>query len=314
MQNKQHLYTFIYAINEIGLCRLECQELFGQVENEKMLFTNTVIEPSHSAFIKKRLDIYCKANNYNTLLGDIEKQNIFAEDFKVEYLILEGDNTNYADRLKKLKDIGYRIEGTPNYHNPTTSYAMCHYGNYWYFGQVLKNNYAWLKHKEKPQSFSNSINIKIAKALVNIAVKGNCKLNLLDACCGVGTVMLEACFAGINIEGCDINWKVCVKSRENLAYFNYSAPVLRSDIKDITKHYDAAIIDLPYNLFSRADENTFLHIITSAAQITNRLVIVSTADITFAIKNAGMKVTGHASVKKMGKTLFERHIWLCERI
>ena len=142
----------------------------------------------------------------------------------------------YSERLQKLRDIGYRIEGEPNYYSPTITYAICNYKNVWYFGILIKKNADWLKHKKKPYSFSTSIDMDIAKALVSIASKGEKTYQLLDACCGVGTVMLEACISGFKIDGCDINWKACKHARLNLAHYNYTAKVYCSDVKDLDKN------------------------------------------------------------------------------
>lgn len=181
------------------------------------------------------------------------------------------------------------------------------------FGILIKNKFAWYKHRKKPYSYCNSINANIAKALVNIAAKSNKEKTLLDACCGVGTIMLEACFSGNNIEGCDINWKICNNARKNLSHFNYKANIYRSDIKDISKRYDAAIIDLPYNLYSRATDSEILNIVKSTAKITDRLVIVSTSDITNLINNTGFRLLDYCKVSKRGKTNFARKIWVCEK-
>lgn len=177
----------------------------------------------------------------------------------------------------------------------------------------IKNNFKWHKHKSKPFSYSNSINVSIAKSLVNIAAKGNKQQKLLDTCCGVGTILLEGCFAGYNIEGCDINWKVCKQARENLSHFNYTTNVYRSDIKDMQNKYDAAIIDLPYNLFSHATDTHLSNIIESATKIANQLIIVSTTDISELINSAGLNVSDYCSVNKIGKTKFNRKIWICEK-
>jgi tRNA G10 N-methylase Trm11 len=155
--------------------------------------------------------------------------------------------------------------------------------------------------------------VNIAKALVNIAAKADNENKLLDACCGAGTIMLEACFAGYDIEGCDINYKIVKQARENISHFNYTANIYRSDIKDISKRYEAAIIDLPYNLYSYATDNHILHIIESTAEITNRLVIVSTSDITNLISNTGLRISDYCSVSKIGKANFTRKIWVCEK-
>jgi len=312
MHIKKYIYIYRYDQTESELCKLESRNIFNKEEKNKLLFSDIKTEPSSSAFINKRLDIISFSEDYSTLIIKIKKEGICIEGFKVEYLVFDGDTTEYAERLKKLKDIGFSIEGNPDYYNPTITYALCYYEGIWFFGMMIKNKFDWYKHKQKPRSYSNSISTNIAKALVNIAAKANKENKLLDACCGVGTIMLEACFSGNNIEGCDINWKICKDARENLSHFNYSANIFCSDIKGISKRYDAAIIDLPYNLLSCATNHDISHIIESTAKITDRLVIVSTSDITNIISNTGLRISDYCSVSKRGKTNFARKIWVCE--
>lgn len=316
MQENTHkyIYTFNYENIESDLCKLESKYVFGTKEQNKLLFSDQKIEPSISSFIKNRIEIISFASDYDTLLNEIKKEDIRVEGFKVEYLVFEGDKTEYANRLSKLRDIGFSIEGMHDYYNPKTTYALCNHENTWYFGILVKNNFDWHKHKQKPHSFSNSISVNIAKSLVNVAAKGNKEAKLLDACCGMGTIMLEACFAGNNIEGCDINEKIAKNARENLEYFNYNTKIYHSDIKDLDLKYDAVIIDLPYNLFTKVNDNDISHIIKASAEITDRLVIVSTTDITAIISDIGFVISGYCSVSKRGKTKFARKIWVCEKV
>lgn len=313
MQNKKYLYSFSYHDPEYELCKLESRSIFNEEEKGKVLLSNVKIEPSSSAFIKTRLDIIAFSEDYSSLIAAVKKEKICVEGFKVEYLVFDGDTTEYSDRLGKLKDIGFSIEGTPDYYNPTITYGLCYFEGVWCFGILIKDKFDWHKHRQKPHSYSNSIGTSIGKAIVNIASKANKEKNLLDACCGVGTILLEGCFIGSNIEGCDINEKVCKNARENLSHFNYKADVYHSDIKDISKRYDAAIIDLPYNLYSSASDNDIINIIESSAEITDRLVIVSTIDISDLINNAGFIVSDYCVVSKMGKRKFTRKIWVCDK-
>jgi len=126
--------------------------------------------------------------------------------------------------------------------------------------------------------------------------------------------MLEACFAGFNIEGSDINWKVCRSARKNIAHFNYVATVHRSDLKDLDKKYDAAIVDLPYNLFSISTENKTPRIIDAAAMVADRLVIVSISDIAPFVTKAGFRISDSCEVFKRGNDKFVRKIWVCEKM
>lgn len=310
---KKYLYTFGYDKTESDLCKLESKYIFNIEEKDRLLFSDIKAEPSYSPFIKKRLEILSYSKEYQTLINQIKKEDIHSEGFKVEYIVFDGDTTEYPERLNKLKDIGYIIEGEPDYYHPSIIYALAYVDDTWCFGILTKNNLTWRNHNTKPRSYSNSININIAKSIVNIAAKGNKEHKLIDACCGVGTIMLEACFAGYDVEGCDISWKVCRNARENLAHFNYSTTVYRSDIKDIRNKYDAAIIDLPYNILSNVSQNDIIHIIQHAAKVTHRLVIVSTTDIKEIIHNIGFSIMDYCIVSKSGKRKFNRKIWVCEK-
>ena len=313
LAHHKYIYTFNYDYNHNDLCKVESKQIFGEEEKNKILFSNIEIDPSISPFIRNRFDIILFSEDYSELLKKIEHKNIHAEGFKAEYLVMDDDATGYGERLNKLKDIGYIIEGEPDYYKPTITYSLCKYNNVWCFGVLIKHNADWQKHKKKPCSFSNSINMDVAKSLVAIATKGNKNNSLLDACCGVGTIMLEACVSGFNVEGCDINFKTVGNTNKNLEYYNYNSYVHYSDIKDLHKKYDAAIIDLPYNLYTYSTDDITFNIIESTAKLTDRIVIVSIADIEDTIKNIGLKITDYCTVEKRGKSKFTRKIWVCEK-
>ncbi len=313
MLQKNYLYSFTYDNTERELSNLEARAIFNQEVTDKIIFSKIKVNPSSSAFIKNRLEIILSSENYPSLIEEIKKKKIAIEGFKVEYFVIKGDPTKYPQRLEKLKDIGYSIEGDPDYYHPTNTFGLCWHDGVWYFGILIKDKFDWQKHQKKPCAYSNSIHINIAKALVNIAGQAKQEKTLLDACCGAGTILLEACFAGRQIEGCDINWKLCRDARINIAHFNYSTTIYRSDIKDISKRYDAAIIDLPYNLLSAATNQDLKHILTASAKIADRLVIVSTSDITNIIQDIGFQIIDYCPVPKKGNLKFIRKIWVCEK-
>lgn len=313
MQSSKYIYTYRYDFTESELSKLESKCLFNKREENKQLFSDVKVDPSISAFIKSRLDVVSYSKNYAVLIDQIKKENIRTDGFKVEYLLLEGDTTRNKERLQKLKDVGYCIDTYPDYYNPSVIYGICFHDQTWYFGILIKNNFDWQKHKQKPYSYSNSIKMNIAKALVNIATASDQEKTLLDGCCGVGTIMLEACFAGHRIEGCDISWKTCKNARENLSHFNYTAQVYCSNIKDIRNQYDAVILDLPYNLYTAVTNDEILQIIDSSAIISNRIVIVSIADISDLINTSGLHLSDHCIVSKRGKANFTRRVWVCDK-
>lgn len=308
------LYIFNYDYHHEELCKLESRQVFSKEVKDKFLFSEKEINPNLSPFIKSRMDVLASTDDYAELLQLVLQLNIELHDFNVEYLILTGDSANKSQRREKQKDIGFCIHGRPDFKNPKITYAICLHQGVWYFGELQKEDAEWHKHRQKPHSFSNSIGTIIAKTLVSLAAKGNTDARLIDACCGVGTVVLEACISGFHIEGCDINVRAYQHAVQNLEHYNYTAKLHFCDIKDLETRYDAAIIDLPYNLYSlTGDNNTASHIISAAAALADRLVIVSIADIEDVIHAAGMQVVDYCTVVKRGKSLFTRKIWVCVR-
>ncbi len=313
MPDVNYLYTFKYDYHHSELCKLESRQLFNTEVKDNALFSNIKVDPSISPFIRQRIELISSSEDYAELLNKIKEKNISVEGFKIEYLILSDDTTDFDERRVKLKDIGTIIKGEADYKTPSVTYTVCLLKDTWYFGILTKHNINWHDHKKKPCSFSNSIGMHIAKSLVSIASKGDITTKLLDACCGVGTIMLEACISKIDIEGCDINPKTCIRTKQNIDHFNYDSKVYCLDIKDHNKKYDTAIIDLPYNLYSYSNGSITTNIIESTAKLANRVVIVSISDIKPDIVKSGLNIIDHCIVVKRGNSKFTRNIWVCEK-
>ena len=91
MQQDQYIYHFNYNSNESDLCKFESKYLFQKEEQDKLLFSDIKVDPSCSAFIKKRVDVLLANESYAQLIESIQQQQIQVEGFKVEYLVLNGD-------------------------------------------------------------------------------------------------------------------------------------------------------------------------------------------------------------------------------
>lgn len=259
------------------------------------------------------MEVITSADSFTILLNKILKEELSIKGFKAEYLILNDDSTDYSERRNKLKDVGYCIHGQPDFETPSILFSICTHQGQWYFGKLIKSNTDWYNHKKKPRSFSNSIGMNIAKTLVSVATQGDKSKLILDACCGVGTVMLEGCFSGFKIEGCDINENACNHTLANLDHYNYSAPVFCMDINQITQKYDAIIVDLPYNLYSYSNDAAITNIIKSVVELSTRILIVSTSNMKESLQQFGLKIIDECRVGKRGKSTFERTIWVCEK-
>jgi tRNA G10 N-methylase Trm11 len=288
---------------------MEMRCLFDITPCEKYLFSDLYIDISRSPFIKDMISIIYEEDSLEQILENIIEDKLAYDDFKVCYVKLENGDIGYEERLRSLSKIGFVITGEPKMHNPKVILGITKVCGRWIFGIYERNNYEWHIHDKKPYSYSNSLSLRVARALVNIAVKNNLTCKLIDPCCGVGTVVIEAISMGIKVIGYEINKSIAENARKNLEFFGYKNVITNGDMNNINEKYDVAIIDLPYGLFTPTTIEEQTALIRSARRMSNKLVIVTFEDMDECIIEAGFNIVDKSYVCK-GK--FKRYINICE--
>ena len=131
----------------------------------------------------------------------------------------------------------------------------------------------------------------MARALVNIAVGDNRELTLVDPCCGVGTVVIEALDLGINVKGYEISKSLVYNARNNIEFLGYNREIITSgNMHNINEVFDVAIVDIPYGLFSPVTLKEQMDIINTSRRIARKLVIITFEDMDNLIISAGFKI------------------------
>ncbi|QIB69432.1 methyltransferase domain-containing protein [Aminipila butyrica] len=312
MNNDQYIYNVNYNVQDYNLCAFEVSALFDEKFEDKVLFTNKEVDPSVSPFLKNRIKVIYKEKTFNEILERIMTEDFRASEFMVKYVPMYNRDPNIGQGKKLSKEVGLRIYGYPSFKSPKSMLSITYYQDYWYFGYLKQNNYKWRSHKQKPYSFSSALGGEMGKVLINAASRGDTSKRLIDACCGVGTVILEGVFAGYNICGWEISPKVAELARQNLSHYQYHAKITTGDMKTITEYYDAVIIDLPYNNFSHYDEEKQWDIIKHARHIAKRMIIVTATDIKEKLCEEQLKIVDYCRAEKTIKGDFARYIWICE--
>lgn len=305
---EENLYILNYPENEEELCALECRVLFNKESKGKYLFSNYNFDASNSPFIKSALRIKIYKNSLEEVIEEIKEKNISYENFKVIYLRLEDCDISYKERLESVYKVGMAVNGIANIKNPSITLGLVKVQNYWLFGEFDKNNCLWHIHDKKPKSYSNSLSFRVAKSLINIGVGRDRNLKVIDPCCGVGTVILEGLFMGIDIEGVEIKPQIASDCKRNLEFFNYKDVITKGNIKDIEKVYDVSIIDIPYGVFTPTTKEEQELIINSARKISKKLILISFENMDEMLYKAGFKVADSASFSKGN---FIRYISVC---
>lgn len=302
----KYMYIVNYPVFEEELCLLEMKSIFGKIPDKKTLFSNIEFNPSNSPFIKTRLDIIYEKDTIEELVVEINKDTTIYDNFKLEYIRLNNNNNiPYNERLDLIKKLSMNIIGIHNFKNPKFNFGVTKIDDKWLFGIDNKNNYKWHTHDNKPCSYSNSLGVKIAKAVVNIANNGLKENTIVDPCCGVGTTLIEALDAGYQIEGYEINKYIAKNANINLEFYGFNPIVINDDMHNIKKEYDSSIIDIPYGIFSHTSKDEQQNIINTARKISKKMVIIAFENHDSMLIKAGFKIIDRCIVTK-GK--FKRFI------
>ena len=307
--NGSFIYFINYQDNERELCKMEMRCLFNREINEKYFFSDIDINASKSQFIKSKIKIIYSDESLDRMVRKIKEDNLSYDDFKVSYVKSEQGDVQYEDRLEATRKIGFVVNGYPDMHKPRNPLAVTKINGLWIFGEYERNDFKWQKHNDKPYSYSNALGLRMARALVNIAMKDNEEGTLIDPCCGVGTVVIEALDLGIKVKGCEISKQIAYNARENVEFLGYLRDtIVCYDMHKIKDKYDSAIIDIPYGLFSPVTLEEQKAIIHTARNICEKMVIVTFEDMEKFIVEAGFSVIDKCVVPKGN---FKRHILVC---
>jgi tRNA G10 N-methylase Trm11 len=305
-----YLYTYAYSEDERSLCALEMRSLFGGESQSNVLESTVKIDPSRSPFIKERISVIYEGESLQDLLIQVKALPLNGATFKVIYIKSGGlAKVGFEKRRTIEREIGLNINGKPDFHQPDRLFGVMNVNGRWVFGDYVKSEPVWFHHQKKPHSYSTALNTRVARAVVNIAIPTPSGIKAIDPCCGIGTVLVEARSMGIDIVGSDRNHLILSGARENIGHFGLTGEVNLADIRDITNHYDVAIIDLPYNLCSVITPEEQLEMLQSARRFADKVVVVTVEPIDEILLNAGFAIQDRAVAKK---GLFTREVIVCK--
>lgn len=307
------IYTFVHHPDEHELCRMEMRAFFGQDTQDNYIISTKNIDPSRSPFIQEQLEVWCEGSSLEDVANTAKNLSIQNGTFKVISLNrMEVGNTKkirHADRRKIERQIGQSLIGVADLTNPDFIFGLILIDGRWYLGKYTKSESIWRQHLHKPSSYSTALSTRVARSIVNIAIPEVEGVRAIDPCCGIGTVVIEALSMGVDIVGRDLSPLVCCGARKNIAHFGYHTTITKGPIQDETGHYDVAIVDLPYNIYSHISKEQEFDIVKQARRIAHRVLFVSVDPIEESIKKAGFHILDRSVAKK---STFERQVFLCE--
>jgi len=283
--------------------------LFQTRIEQKWFYSPIEILPSRSVFIKYRISPILIADSVEELERNIRSSNLALGDFKFSYINIDKNEIQYSDWKDIVARICDALNATENHDEPKLFLSIIRVNDTWIFGSCVKNDNEWRYHEHKPNTNSHSLGIRTARSVVNIAIENRLNLLIVDPCCGVGTIVIEAASMGLNIKGYEINRKVAASAKENLAFFGVDNAIECNDMHHIQQRFDASIVDMPYGLFTSISMDEQIEIIKTARRISDKSVIITFENMEKQITDNGFTIVDQCRVSK-GR--FTRYINVCQ--
>ena len=305
--NRKYLYLISHRLEFEELCVMEMKYIFGITSNTKYHLTDRLIDVSRSPFIKGRVTILYYEPNIKIIETKMIEDNLSYENYKIYFA--EYDDVPYKIRLESMRTLGFTINGDFAIKDPDIEFILTKIDGIWIFGKLDSNPNKWLERRKKPFNYSHALDVKLAKAIINIAIDNDFNLSVIDPCCGIGTVLIEGRAAGINITGYEINPLVKTHCNFNLNHFGFNPDVTKTDMTKTSKHFDVAILDLPYGQSSNITKKEQIALISKLKEISDKSVIITMDDMSDIIKDIGLNIVDKCKIKK--SNTFSRYVTVC---
>jgi tRNA (guanine10-N2)-dimethyltransferase len=302
-----YLYLISSRLEYIELCAMEMKYIFGEISNENYHLSDTLVDINRSVFIKGIVTILYKHPSLDAIEQKMKDDELSYNNYKIHFM--KFDDTSYQTRLNAMRLLGTTIEGDFAIKDPDIEFILTKINGDWIFGELQSNPNAWKQRRKKPHSYSHSLDITIAKTVINIAINNDFNTTIIDPCCGIGTVVIEGRYANVNIKGYEINPLVKHKCNLNLEHYGFIPDVIKQDMLESTEIFDVAILDLPYGHYSNISTEEQKALITKLQTISNKSLIITMEDMSKEIKGAGLKIIDSCEIKK--SNTFKRYLTLC---
>lgn len=314
------MYVYAHHEDEAELCGMELRALLGLPRSEwatdegvRYAVSTLEVPPSRSPFVKLRIEVELASDTLDDLVDQAPRLDTGSGTFKVVYADT-GDtavNPDFEEKRAIERRLGAVIRGTASMRQPDRLFGVAYAGGRWVMGEAVEGDAVWLRHNDKPQKYSTALSTRVARAVANIAVPEPAGIHAVDPCCGIGTVVIEAQSMGIQMQGYDRNPLALRGARINLEHFGYPTTLaVKADMLTLEGLYDAAVLDLPYNLCSKLPEEEELAMLLSLGRLAPRAVIVATSPLEDKLTQTGWHVSDDCQVRKSS---FVRYLYLVMR-
>jgi len=302
MNNQKYLYLTATPYQLTELVAAECVTLTAALPNEEgIAVSETCVDVRRGAYLKSCTELIFEATSLAELCANIRSADLHADAFRVS--IVKKPRRLNVRSIELARKIGSVIGGKPDLTHPRVVFLTVVTAEKIWFGRLLsESDGMWLTHNQRPHVTSSSLPARLARVLVNlVAAPGD---NLLDPCCGTGTVVLSAAHSGIRVVGYDINPRMVGATIKNLQHYGLEAEVRLGDARQISEKFDAITTDLPYGISLVKDTFQEAEILANLRTVAPKAAFVDIRDLSKPLGDLGYRIEAIIPVPK--QTLVRR--------
>jgi tRNA (guanine10-N2)-dimethyltransferase len=291
-----YAYILVPPQSYEGLAMAEFHAFTGKEASGRLGIAPVAVDISRAAFISTSMHMAASGASLHDLCADIRAKSLAWERFRIEHFC---PSTSYKlTSLEPVIAVANAIEGRPDLTNPAIRLGLVATPELWSVGPIISQYMPdWPSHEQRPHFFSGSLPTRFARSIVNlVASPGD---SLIDPCCGVGVVLIEALASGVQAVGCDINPKMIAQAADNLAVLGLPPRLFVADARRLTSRYDAAILDLPYGRNVNIHDGLYADVLHCLARIVRRIAVVAAARLPEELTaNVGLTLVRHVKIPK----------------
>lgn len=312
--SESYLYFFNYSHLEAELFQGEFKALFNQDWHQDYLLTPIDVDIDQSVYIKDKITPLASESTVAGLIGSLQALELKFSSYKVVYQKNNETHVEYQETLLLCQQVAGAFGGKVKVRQPDVTIAITKLGSRYYAGFLDHAGESWKRFMNKPYTFSNALDLRMARTLINLAVGTRRDLKVVDPCCGMGSVVLEGLGLGVDIIGYDISRANSYRARLNLENYGYDGQLIqKSAIEDLDIFRDVAIIDLPYNLYTPITPEQQESIMINGLRIAAKLILVVHQDYDEFFAAQGFRIIEKMRVAKTDKGKFHRIIYVLTR-
>ncbi len=253
----------------------------------RLVASDQRVRLERTGYLAGGIELLAEGPDVKTACEQVRRLGLAAEEFAIDVVRLPGGLK--LSRREAANAFALAIEGRPNLDDPGERFTVYATPEGVWFGRALEMDVPqWKRFVAKLHDCSSALPDQAARAVCNLEVRGGERV--VDPCCGSGTLLMNAADLGAHVSGFDLNKKMVGATNANLLYFGFPASAEQADATKVGGNYDLVLTNLPYGKMSAVSPADELRLVRNIVKLAPRGVLITTNDVTDAVREAGTRL------------------------